>query len=274
MAIRKHRPIPRPSRAINLSAATFALSAISFIAGTIAPWAYTKLTFSGISIAQPGDVRVLSGQMVGVTTTDATKLRVLFSTYLKVASIGKEPLILESASAPSFDFNGVRFRFIDADAALVEVAEGGKSNVELPISPKPHDAKFQFPLLIKSETQQVVALSLWYRAEALNPIDRFTLEDSISRFGDYVNDHRLTISLRLNGRAREYPLSAGPWVRYQEDRQRLSDEQLVIRSMQNAAKRIRDSAVREGDKESVSRANALLDSLASEFQAAASAPAK
>lgn len=229
MRIRRRLSNPKPS-AFNVPLAGLWLSVVTFVLGTLVPTIYTQLTFSGIAIQQPSDVRTIFTTIEGLPPFASTRERVTFSTLLKIANANKDAALLEKIEGESFWSKGTHFEFLDADVYQIEADSNGKFKFEFPIKAEIGDPTSQLPLLLKPESQQVLAISLWYKADTRSYADSSELSE---KFSAYVEASRLKMSLRLSGKQRDYSLQTGSWARYQQDRAAPSPEELARRHFEH-----------------------------------------
>lgn len=192
---------------MHLEFADWILAAVSFVAGTIVPVIYARLTFDAISLRQPFDVR-------GVFQDERDKRRkeLVFSTLVKIANAQGKPLIIDDIRADSVHGQTTDFEFIGID--LRASKPGGAFH--LPPHSFQNNALDYLPLLIKDNSECIITLGIWFRySELVNRPDTSdsTPTDALMQMAE---EPGLKVHFRINGKYRRYVLHAKPSERWKK----------------------------------------------------------
>ena len=185
---------------MDMPLAGWLLSALSFVAGTVVPVLYRRLSYDGICFRQPADIRAVT-QGEG----DAVRRLVTFSTVVKVANSNKASAILEDITVKLSRELSRQFKSVGVDVNLLEPG----SSVHLPPERDPSGTN-QLPALIKSDSERIIALGILFRYSGNDPNPVGVLANAIRETG-------IRVLFRINGKDRGYLLHAKPFERYSEN---------------------------------------------------------
>lgn len=198
--------IPTNAPKFNIPLAGWILSLFTFIAGTVVPVAYNRLSYDGFSVREPQDV-------LSVGPADAFG-RYVVGTVLKVVNARKDSAILEEINVPDFAISGgipsrpadtQEFEAVGVDVRALQDNEPWG----FPIKPR-NTSQDQLPLLIHGESERLVQLQVWVRSSY------FRKDPSTSGLLlEYVRSHGLPIILRLDGKNRNYTIQLKSFERYE-----------------------------------------------------------
>jgi hypothetical protein len=184
---------------LDIPLAGWVLSVLTFAAGTIVPVIFRRLSYEGLSVKQPLDVRA-------VFQDDDSQRRseLVFGTLVKIANAGKDALIIDDIQTGSLEGFGGRFTPIGVDVKAYDPHQ----TIRVPPSPaSPEEDPDYMPLLIKDETERLLSLGLWFRYSQ-------SMSEVVDQFGQLAADPGIKVHFRINGKYRPYVLHAKPSDRW------------------------------------------------------------
>ena len=167
------------------------LAILSFIAGTIVPVLYRKLSFEGVAIKQPFPFRA-----VRQDDRDREHHEILFGTVVKVANVRKESLLIDEISLSGLDANGARF---SPKRQAYEFIKPGEDFV-FPLSFKQDRSQRYLPIIIKPDEEWTLAIETYFEYSP-EPT-----KDPVDILARKIESDGLRISFRINGKYRAYSL--------------------------------------------------------------------
>lgn len=192
---------------MDIELADWVLAVVSFVTGTIVPVLYGRLSYEGVSLRQPFDVR-------GVFQDQSNKRRgeLVFATIVKIVNAQEKSLIIDDiqgaavrASTLSFEYVGVDLRASEPDG---------------PVHLPPHSAENArldyLPLLVKSNTERLVSLGIWFRYAPMGSSPQAGDISPTDAFMEVASGPGLRVRFRINGKYRGYVLHAKPSERWKD----------------------------------------------------------
>jgi hypothetical protein len=191
---------------MDLELADWMLAVVSFMTGTIVPVVYGRLTYEGVSLRQPFDVR-------GVFQDEKNRQRseLVFSTVVKIVNAQEKSLIIDDIQGAPIMASGIKFEFVGLDLRTSEPGDA----LHLP----PHTEGVQLdylPLLIKGNTERLITLGIWFRYTTDGFLSEGRDATPTDVFMGAATEPGLKMSFRINGKYRGYVLHAKAFERWKE----------------------------------------------------------
>jgi hypothetical protein len=195
---------------IDIPAAGWILSVVSFLAGTVVPTVYEKISFDGLSVRQ------LPIKSVNTIDIFGKHNFVVFSTVIKIANARKESVIVEGIQAPSISLPTFSFQPVGTEFKIVtrnesfglppaepqawfsgDTSPAATSSVMGSFADNP-------PIIVKGDEEKLLAVGVRFSYSGTG-----TGEASSALF-DYVDRAGLPVQIEINGKYRSFTLRIPP----------------------------------------------------------------
>ncbi len=197
---------------IDIPAAGWILSVVSFLAGTVVPTVYEKISFDGLSVQQLPIKSVVGANINGNPNV------VVFSTVIKIANAKKESVIVEGIEAhsitlPTFSFQpvGIEFKVVGKDESFglppAEPQAWFSTSKSPPFTVPSFLGVFDTdhpPIIVKPDEEKVLAVGVRFSYSTTGT------GGASSALFDYIERAGLPVQIEINGKYRSFTLRIPP----------------------------------------------------------------
>ena len=178
----------------NVPLARWIPAVISFVAGSIVPVIYSKLSYEGVSIKQPYELRAFVQNK-----EQKNRSEIIFSTILKFANATKSSVLIDEVNLNPSSINGIEFAI--QKVSFKEFTPGEQYSFHVPLADEKGVALNYLPFIVKSNEERALVIEF---------IISYSKEKRASAFevlSQHAEANGLLINIRVNGKFRNYVLN-------------------------------------------------------------------
>jgi len=146
----------------NVPVAGWILSVVTFLAGTLVPVLWNRLSYEGIAIKQPYEFRALTKQA-------PESKEVIFTTLIKIANAKSDPALIDDITLGTNDIDGVQFSL--TKISFMDAAPG--VTIYIPFDTQEKMPVNYLPFIVTGNEERQIAIEFRLAFSAPKDVDAF-----------------------------------------------------------------------------------------------------